>query len=161
MDLGTLLRSKLYQPSLKGVTPMSQVTVVSILSLIGKLPSEDQQLLDASPDIIKASLQRKQEEAKAQAADEAADQIIQLLKDSSRIKNSSLSRLREIRADERWLLKRVKEIDRAQEYGKETLNYLPLAKLLNGYVSGQDDLEDPSLLEVPKDWAPKTETPVA
>lgn len=108
---------------------------------------------------IKAAIERKQAHAQEKAADEAAEQILELLKDAQSHVDSCVQAVRRARAEEATNLKRIKQFERAKLYALETNNFLPLAAQM-GLVSYSSHAlkNDQDKLAIPDDWQPSKPT---
>lgn len=108
---------------------------------------------------IQAAIERRQAAAQEKAADEAAEQILELLKDAQSHIYSCVQAVRRARAEEAINLKRIKQFERAKLYASETNNFLPLA-LQMGVISYSDHSlkNNQDKLVIPDDWQPSNPT---
>lgn len=83
---------------------------------------------------LKAALDRKMAKAQEEAAEEAAESILSMIKDAGNMISGYIGRVRALRREEKSLLKKIKEMNRAIDYGNETGNWLPLGIATNNIM---------------------------
>lgn len=105
------------------------------------------------PTSVKEALQKKLDKQKEEAAGEAADQIIGILKSFDTSVEVHVEAVRSLRKREKAELERLAKLNRAKDYALETNNYLPVAALL-GQLSRYDLEEAGDLAKVPEAWEP-------
>ncbi len=107
-----------------------------------------------------AELKELQDEDNKERRKNAAKEVLKLFKAKQESIQREVRSIREYRRQEATAKARLEQLNRAEAYGKETSNFLPLAYLTGslgiGWRAGFD--VDTSLLEVPKDWVPKPAT---
>ena len=103
--------------------------------------------------LLKAALDRKMAKAQEQAAEEAAESILSIIKESGSIIGTYVSRIRALRREEKVLLKKIKDLKRAIDYGNETGNWLPLG-IATGFISEHSIREEvgKKATKIPDDW---------
>lgn len=115
---------------------------------------------EAAPTAVKEALARKMKREQDEAAETAAEQIVEVLKVAAADEVRRAKFVRDLNAK----IKDHKEAgatrDRALAYAEETGNYLPLALLMCLIPSYCEDEETARLRAIPKDWAPASATRV-
>lgn len=105
-----------------------------------------QQNLGSDTELAQAlrDIQQNERQERTRAA---AQEIQNLIRRSESAIVNSVNQLRDLRAEEVKLRQHLANIERARQYGYETMNFLPLVGLLTGKATGH---------AVPADWKPKT-----
>lgn len=98
---------------------------------------------------LASALREIQQQEKAEKTKAAAREIQSLIQHANQEIVFSVNQLRELKAREAQLRAKLVKINRAQDYGYETMNFLPLVALLNNSNSHQ----------VPEDWVAKNPAP--
>ncbi len=108
---------------------------------------------------LKAALDRKMAKAQEEAAEEAAESILGIIKDAGNTIASYIGRVRALRREEKNLLKKIKEMNRAIDYGNETGNWLPLG-IATGSISEHSIREEAGkkATKIPDSWVAKKPT---
>lgn len=101
-----------------------------------------------------AELKELQDEDNKERRKNAAKEVLKLFKAKQDSIQREVRNIREYRRQEATAKARLEQLNRAEAYGKETSNFLPLALLTGSLGLGWSGVE-PGLLEVPKDWVPK------
>jgi len=104
-------------------------------------------------DVALAELTREEEAKRVKAS--AAD-VLSLFREADTYITNQVQSARELRRQADNMIKKVKEISIAREYGTETRNYLPLAILVGKLHSYNIPASNKALTEVPEGWVPKT-----
>lgn len=99
-------------------------------------------------DELRAEIEKQAKDRRAEAVKNAAGEILNLGGRVEERKHELVIELRNIRAREAALLKQLKEIDGAWEYGSQTLNYLPVAKMIGEVYAYDYPHLDKALFEV-------------
>lgn len=101
-------------------------------------------------DTIKRRMEARQEEAEA----EAADHIVNLLETATVRIDSCVEQIREARRTAEHHLSVLRKIERAREYGLETMDFMPLVELLEN-PSSYNMSTKPLVHQIPEDWMSK------
>lgn len=99
---------------------------------------------DALPEKVVEALKRKIEDEKNCVAEDAAEEILKLIKGYDQEIDRLVGMLREYRKKVDQCKARLKALNEAMEYGNSSSNYLPLAKTMGFNVNGID----PKLLDI-------------
>lgn len=159
LTLGQLLKAKLadtsFSSNMEGKKEMNSPNVASILSLARKdtdldLGSETQGLSEE----IRKHLLEQIEQEKTNRAKEAAGHIHAALRLAKNHDENSVEQIRRARRDEKSAKNAIAVRARAQAYGMETNNFIPLLNVLGIYLGPNVEA---SLKEVPADWKPAEE----
>lgn len=96
-------------------------------------------------------------EENMKAAD-AAREIMNVIKDSQESLSAMVADLQAIRQKEKSLLKKIKDLARASQYGTVTSNFIPLAALTYGdnFNKAVIPKDKRHLMEVPENWVAPT-----
>lgn len=102
-------------------------------------------------------LKELQDEDNKERRKNAAKEVLKLFKAKQETVQREVRNIRDYRRQEAAAKARLEQLNRAEAYGKETNNFLPLALMTGslgiGWRAGSD--VETRLLEVPKDWVPK------
>ena len=95
-------------------------------------------------------------EERTQAKKQIAGTIVDIMKHSRKHKEYYINSLRDVRKKEKALKRNIKEVELAEKYASETLNFVPLLCVL-GLRSkiGLSHSEVEQLQEIPEGWTPK------
>lgn len=114
---------------------------------------------------LRAALEKQEKERREKQADEAATQILDLVKEAASKKERLAAEIRELRAKEKGLHEMIADLDQAEKFGLNTNNFLPLIAHTKGLslipASQRKDAEVPKGWTVPVAAAPAVETPSA
>lgn len=105
-----------------------------------------------------AELKELQDEEDKERRKAAAKEVLKVLANKREVALNKVSRIRDIRKEESRIKAGLKELDRAEAFGKSTGNFLPLVNEL-GLASIWQANQD--IYKVPKDWNQTPETPAA
>ena len=108
----------------------------------------------SAPQHIKDVLAKKMEQARQEATEQAADEIIQILKAVEQNKARMRDRINAAKRQIDILKRQSANRDRALAYAQETDNWLPLAVSVGAIDSWNFDPEDRKLCVVPEGWQP-------
>lgn len=97
---------------------------------------------------VKKAEERKRDEALANLA----EFIVQMQADKDSKIEAYIQRIRQLRAEVLQIKKYIGELNRAEAYGHETNNFLPLAAELNGMWSVAQNDKERALAKVPDDF---------
>jgi hypothetical protein len=132
--------------------PMSRTLLSSLRTLAGEQKDEFSQY-ESLPSDLKAAIQEQLQETKAAATKEAAKEILGLLSLSKQSMETRVADIRHVRRQATAIEQSIKNLERAQKFGMETNNWIPLYIAVHGtYDVG--DIPD-KLRVVPDDWEPK------
>lgn len=104
-----------------------------------------------------AELKELQDEDNKERRKNAAKEVLKLFKAKQEAIQREVRNIRDYRRQEATAKARLEQLNRAEAYGKETSNFLPLALLTGSLGLGLVREVPGNLLEVPKDWEPKPE----
>lgn len=154
-------------PRMKSMSQMSLVELKAMgLALINLADSnfakEIQSVHRISNQRIAEALARKLEKRREETEEAAAEHILNLLEEAEEHRASARLQIRGLKTQIKKLVNKLSEIDRAEAYGNETMNHVPLAALLGTRpmifaLVTEHGVDIPT--QVPDDWKPQNSVP--
>lgn len=87
--------------------------------------------------------------------------IVGVLTEAKNELGNLVDQIRSLRRQEKIVKEKIEAVERAQAYGLETNNFLPLAVMLSHDSASYftDEVDNADVLKVPANWVPKAEKP--
>ena len=139
---------------------MSGNIAASLLAMAGASDNLEAEYGAGLPENIKEVLKEKMEKERKAQAEAAADHVLKVFKQSKHDKDHLIDELRQLRRREKAIKTQLENLNRAEKYGAETGNYLPLGELTRVVDTWDVPSENRDKFKIPDDWKPN-EAPAA
>ena len=134
------------------------INCTAILNFANAQVTDEFSKYEQLPENLQEVLRRKAKERQDNAAEEAAESILNLCDAAQTYVTRSVAEIREARKFISKAKTDIEQVERARAFGLETNNFIPLIRLVAANLAGPSMLNIEGLvLSVPEDWQPKIE----